>query len=116
MKRFLSIVLVVLMVLATCPFCLFYLLRILDIYRQIDGFVFREGLLNQPRGGMMRDTIYFTVEIPDHRGTLITVDTNSIFSSRGSTEPTMEDYVNQKVLLAYHPETERVVVIQKRDG
>lgn len=106
--------LVVLMVLATCPFSLFYLLRILDIYRQIDKFIFREGLFNQPRGGMLRDTIYFTVEIQDQNGKSITVDTNGIFSSRGTMEPTMEGYVNQTVLLAYNPETERVVVIQKQ--
>ena len=106
---------VVMVVLVTCPFCLFYLLRIALIYQQIDGYLFREVILDRPRGGMMRDTIYFAVEIPDQNGKLITVDTNAIFSSRGTAEPTMEDYVNQKALLAYHPETERVVVIGKQN-
>ena len=107
--------LVVLMVLGLSPFWLFYLLRIVLIYQGIDGYLFREGVLDHPHGGMMRDTIYFTVEIPDRKGKPIQVETNSIFSSRGTSELTLENYVNQKVLLAYHPETERVVVIGKQN-
>ena len=103
--------LVALVILGMSPLWLFYLLRIALIYQGIDGYLFREGILDHPHGGMMRDTIYFTVEIPDRQGNLIQVDTNSIFSSRSEAELSLESYVNQKVQLAYHPETERVVVI-----
>lgn len=106
-------ILVVLVVLGMSPFWLFYLLRIALIYQGIDGYLFREGILDHPHGGMLRDSIYFTVEIPDRQGNSIRVDTNAIFSSRSDMELSLEDYVNQKVLLAYHPETERVVVIGK---
>ena len=108
--------LVVLVVVGMSPFWLFYLLRIALIYQRIDGYLFREVVLDRPHGGMMRDSIYFTVELPDRQGKPVTAETNSIFSSRGTVQPAMEDYVNQKALLAYHPETERVVVIRKLDA
>lgn len=105
--------LVVLVILGFSPFWLFYLVRIVLIYQGIDGYLFREVILDHPHGGMMRDSICFTVEFPDRQGKLIQAETNGIFSARGVSELSLENYVNQKVLLAYHPETERVVVIGK---
>lgn len=94
------------------PFVLYYSYHWLAIFRHIDSYIFCEVLLDQPhvegRGG-----VRFTVEFTDRHGKRLKRDTGTLFSS--DWEPFLEDYNNQKVLIGYNEETDRVVVIKRTE-
>lgn len=85
----------------------------LEIFLRIDSYIFCEVLLDQPhiegRGG-----VKFTVTFTDRHGKQLKRETGAMFSS--GAEPYLEDYNNQKVLIGYNEETDRVVVIKRLDG
>lgn len=92
---------------------LYFAYRWLEIFLHIDSYIFCEVLLDQPhvqgRGG-----VKFTVTFTDRHGKQLKRETSTMFSS--SWEPYLEDYNNQKVLIGYNEETDRVVVIKRIDG
>lgn len=95
------------------PILLYFAYRWLEIFLYIDSYMFCEVLLDQPhvqgRGG-----VKFTVAFTDRHGKQLKRETSTMFSS--GAEPYLEDYNNQKVLIGYNEETDRVVVIKRLDG
>lgn len=88
-------------------------LRILfRIYREPAGYRLYKATLSQPHGGFPRGYMYFTIVLEEPDGTKFLVNTNTIFQSYGTSfGPSMEDYVNQTVTVAYNEDTAAVVVI-----
>lgn len=82
----------------------------LEIFLHIGSYTFCEVVFDKPHTGY-RGGAYFTVEITDRLGNKHKKDTSQMFSSNW--EPFFEDYVNQKVLVGYNSETDRLVVIRK---
>lgn len=88
-------------------------LRILfRIYRDADGYRLYKATLSQPHGGFPRGYMYFTIVLEEPDGSRFIVNTNTIFQSYGTSfGPSMENYVNQTVTVAYNETTGAVVVI-----
>lgn len=93
------------------PFLVFLLYRTWKIFRRAEHYIIQEAVLDCPFGGWGRNTIRFTVTVNDSQGRRHRVDTHGIFSTRSITGPSLEDYVNRKVRVAYNEETETLVVI-----
>ena len=93
------------------PFFIFCLLRTCQIFQKAESYCFCKAKLSQPIAGRIRNTVRFTVVIEDAEGNRFAVNTHSVFSVRGSFLPSLEDYINKTVTIAYNPETEMVVVI-----
>ena len=83
--------------------------RVLRIFRKIDSYTFCEAMLDRPRTGY-KGAVSFQVEIRTRSGATINRETHAIF---GSWDTRLEDYVNQKVIVAYNEETDTVIVVQK---
>lgn len=82
------------------------------IYRELAGYRLYKATLSQPHSGFPRGYMYFTVVLEETDGSKFIVNTNTIFQSYGTAfGPSMEDYVNQTVTIAYNEDTEAVVVI-----
>ncbi len=82
------------------------------IYREPAGYRLYKATLSQPHAGFPRAYMYFTVVLEDPDGGKFLVNTNTIFQSYGHIGPTMEDYVNQTVTIAYNEDTGAVVVVE----
>lgn len=93
------------------PVLLFCLWRTFRIFRKAESYTFSRCKLDSPKGGMLRDTIRFTVVVEDREGRSCAVDTHSIFVTHGMFGPLLEDYVNRTATIAYNEETGVVVVI-----
>ena len=90
----------------------FCVIRTISLFRHVESYHFCKANLCNPKGGRVRDTIKFTVLIEDADGGKFVADTHSIFSThKDLTGLGFEDYVNQKVTIAYNEETGNVVVI-----
>ena len=93
------------------PFFIFCLLRTCQIFQKAESYTFCKAKLSQPIGGHFRNSIRFTVVIEDAEGNRFAANTHSIFSVNGGFFPSLENYINKTVTIAYNPETEMVVVI-----
>ena len=93
-----------------CPLILYQAYRWLEIFLHIDSYIFREVVLDRPHTAG-RYGMYFTVTFLDRHGKPLKRDTAKMFFSQS--EPCFEDYNNQKVLIGYNEETDRVVVIKR---
>ena len=105
---------VILTMMAVCllPFLIFCLWRTVQTFRKAESYSFCTAKLSNPMGGRFRDSIKFRVVLEDADGCKFVADTHSIFSThKGFMGLGFEDYVNQKVTIAYNEETENVVVI-----
>lgn len=91
------------------PYFLYTAYRLLELFLHIDCYSFTEAVLDRPRQGY-RGAMYFTVTLRDRSGREFEADTNHIFS-KGT--PNFEEHMNQKVLIGYNEETERVAVIKR---
>lgn len=89
------------------PVLLFCLWRSYSIFQKSGSYCFYRAVLDRPKAGLLRDTMYFTVVL-DRK---YVVDTHSIFQIRSLFGPELECYVNQTVTVAYNEETGSVVVI-----
>lgn len=100
----------VLLALTLLGFWIFYIRRMVFIFRYPEGYVLAECVLSQPHC-KYRGAYYFTVSflLPD--GETEILDTHAIFGGGGIIEPIMEDYVNKTAWIAYNPATSMVVVI-----
>ncbi len=85
---------------------------LLHIWREPAGYRLYRATLSQPHAGFPRVYMYFTVVLEDPDGGKFLVNTNTIFQSYGHIGPTMEDYVNQTVTIAYNEDTGAVVVVE----
>ena len=85
--------------------------RIRKIYREPAGYVFCKATLSQPHSGKRQGAFYFTVVLETEEKGTFAANTSPIFQSGGWMGPLLEDYVNQKVTIAYNRDTEQVVVI-----
>ena len=93
------------------PFAVFDLLRIIRIFRKPEAYIFCRAKLTQPHPGSLRHTMYYTVLLEDEDGRKFPADTHAIFYTHSIVGPTIEDYTNKTVTIAYNRETEMVVVI-----
>ena len=91
------------------PCVLYFSYKLIEIFLYIDCYSFTEVVLDRPRQGY-RGVMYFTVTIRDRHGRELEVDTRHIFSQGN---PNFEEYVNQRALIGYNDQTERVVVVQQ---
>lgn len=92
------------------PFLLYLAYRWLEIFLYIDSYIFCRVRLDQPHSAG-RYGVYFTVEFTDRHGNRLQRDTARMFQS--SSEPRLEDYNNQTVLIGYNEESDRVIVIER---
>ena len=97
------------MVLPTAIFCT---VRTIAIFRKPEGYFFCRTTLRTLHSGPLRDTMFYTVLLEDPAdGGKFFADTHAIFYTRGIMSPTIEEYTNSTVTVAYNRETEMVVVI-----
>ena len=106
-------VMMLIMLLIFLPIVAYFVYHWLEIFLRIDSYVFREVVLNRPQVAT-RGRVKYTVTFTDRHGKSLTRDTSRMFTSQ--TQPLLEDYNNQTVLIGYNEETDRVVVIQRLDG
>ena len=94
------------------PLLVFCIVRTAVIFHKPEAYIFCRGKLSQPHGGALRNTIFYTVvlEYPE-TGEKFFVDTHAIFYTHGSLLPSLDNYTNATVTIAYNQETEMVVVI-----
>ena len=100
-----------LMTLIIAPFLIFYLVRLINILRQAEKYVFCQAVLDKPHASLSRDMFYFSVVLKDADGKEFMADTHGIFANRSLFGPQLEDYVNRTVTVAHNPATGMVVVI-----
>lgn len=82
------------------------------IYREVAGYRLYKATLSQPHGGFPRGYMYFTIVLEDPDGSRFPVNTNTIFQSYGTSfGPSIENYVNKTVTIAYNEDTGTAVVI-----
>lgn len=82
------------------------------IYRDTSGYRLFMATLSQPHGGYPRGFMYFTIVLEEADGSKFIVNTNTVFQSYGTSfGPSMENYVNQTVTVAYNDNTGAVVVM-----
>lgn len=93
------------------PIFVFLLYRTWKIFRNAEGYLFQEAVLDSPTAGWGRGAIRFTVTVRDSQGLRQRVDTHGIFATRSLIGPNLADYVNRKVTVAYHEDTGTLVVI-----
>lgn len=94
------------------PVLIFCIVRTVQIFRKPEAYIFCRTALRQPHGGPLRDSIYYTAVLEDPEdGGKFFVDTHAIFYTHGIMSPTIEEYTNSTVTIAYNRETGMVVVI-----
>lgn len=81
----------------------------LEIFLHINSYTFCEVMLDHPHLHG-RGAVSFSVEVSDRRGKKLIKETSKMFHSEA--EPYFEEYNNQKVLVGYNEETDRIVVIR----
>ena len=96
---------------AESPIVVFLLYRTWKIFRRAESYIIQEAVLDHPTAGWGRGSIRFTVTVKDSDGRSQRVDTHGIFVTRSLFGPSLEDYVNRKVRVAYNEETGTLVVI-----
>ncbi len=97
------------------PIFAFNIWRTIRIFRCASSYHFCKTTLCKPKGGILRDTIYFSVLLEDADGHKFFADTHSVFYTHsGLTGRGLENYVNQTVTIGYNKETGQVVVIGKK--
>lgn len=93
------------------PVTAFCIIRTVLIYRKPQSYIFCRTKLAQPRSSW-KYMMYYTMVLEDPEdGRKFIADTNAIFYSHGTMSPTIEEYTNKTVTIAYNRETGSVVVI-----
>ena len=111
----LDLILPYILFMAACmilPGLIFAIVRTIRIYQKPESYIFCRGVLAQPHSSPFWRSFYFTVVLENPEdGKKFFVDTRAIFAAQGIISPTMEEYINKTVTIAYNQETEMVVVI-----
>ena len=90
----------------------FALIRTIQIFRKPESYIFCRAALRQPHEGPVRYSVYYTALAEDPEdGSKFIANTHAIFLTHGMSGPTIEEYTNRTVTIAYNRETEMVVVI-----
>ena len=107
-----GIVIGTILAIAVLPILIFCAWRTFRIFQAAESYTFCTTTLSNPMGGRFRDSIKFRVLLEDADGYKFVADTHSIFQThKGFMGLGFEDYINQKVTIAYNEETGMVVVI-----
>lgn len=101
---------VLIMAVFTVPFLVFYLVRIIRIFRKVEDYIFDQVALDCPHA-FSRGAMYFTVSLKGPDGMVYTVDTHAIFYTRSLFGLQFEECVNHMATVAYNPTTGMVLVI-----
>ena len=102
----------VIIVLFMIPYSLYYVYRVGVLFWKIERWTFSETTLDRPHLGY-KDGAWFTVTVRDRSGRELEKETSHIFGT--ASDPVFEDYVNSRVLIGYHDESDTVAVIQNLD-
>lgn len=97
--------------LLVAPFLIFYIVRLVNILRKAEEYVFCQAVLDTPHASLNHDLYYFSVVLKGADGREFMADTHAIFATRSLFGPQLEDYVNRTVTVAHNPATGMVVVI-----
>ena len=89
----------------------FWLLRVWNIFRRADEYVFCPTELNQPHHAPLRRDMFSFMGVIETGEGRFAVETDAIFAGRGIVQPLMEDYIGRTVTVGWNRETETVVVI-----
>lgn len=109
-----GLVVVLILTVLFSPFWVYYFYRYFRVINNTDVFEYHEVVLNEPHLSFLFKSNYFTVTFVDNSGRTVKVDTKAIFGpSISILLPLFDDYFNQKVLIAYNPKYEEVIVIKK---
>jgi len=104
-------ILAIMLLMTAAPFFVFCIWRTIRIFQHPESYTFCKARLSQPIRGWARGTIRFTVVVEDSRGNKFAANTHSVFSVSGSVWPSLENYINKTVTIAYNEETGMEVVI-----
>ena len=92
------------------PYVIFCAVRTARIFHRAGDYFFCRVKLCNPHGGVLRDSIYFSVLLEDPVDKKkFFADTHAIFATRGF--PRLDEYLNSSVTVAYNRRTGMVVVI-----
>ena len=92
------------------PYVIFCAVRTARIFHRAGDYFFCRTKLCNPHGGVLRDSIYFSVLLEDPVDKKkFFADTHAIFVTRGF--PRLDEYLNSSVTVAYNRRTGMVVVI-----
>ena len=92
------------------PYVIFCAVRTVQIFHRAGDYFFCRVKLCNPHGGVLRDSIYFSVLLEDPVDKKkFFADTHAIFATRGF--PRLDEYLNSSVTVAYNRQTGMVVVI-----
>ena len=94
------------------PYSLYYVYRVGVLYWKMERWAFSETTLDRPDLGY-KSAAWFTVTVRDRSGRELEKETSHIFGT--ASDPVFEDYVNCRVLIGYHDESDTVAVICKLD-
>lgn len=92
------------------PAILISVILLRRLVKRSETYLFGEAILTDYRTSGRR--FYFHVTMKDETGKRVTGDTDAIYRT-GSMIAGFEDWHNKRVLAAYDPETERVIVIER---
>ena len=94
-------------------FALYYLVRYILLFKDIDSYEKYEVILDKPNTSFnYRHSIYYTVSFTTKTGKKIIKDTAPIFSDWGNIA-SLHDYNNKKVNIAYNEKNDTLIVLSK---
>ena len=94
-------------------FALYYLVRYILLFKDIDSYEKYAVILDKPNTSFnYRHSIYYTVSFTTKKGKKIIKDTAPIFSDWGNVA-SLHDYNNKKVNIAYNEKNDTLIVLSK---
>jgi len=90
------------------PLILAQVVQLKTLLKRSDTYIFSNAVLSDFQTSWRH--FYFRVTITDQNGRQITGNTNSLYKA-GSSIIGFEDWYNQRVLVAYDPEKEKMIVV-----
>lgn len=92
------------------PFLVFWVWRLVNIFRRVEAYTFCRTELDQPHHFPMSRGMFTFMGVIEDEGRRFAVETHAIFQAYGS-RLVMQDYIGKTVTLAWNRETDMVVVI-----
>lgn len=93
------------------PFYMFYLYRIIQLFRHPEEYVFTRCKLEKFHFSVFWRSAYFSVRLEIPEVGIVNDETAAIFLTHGFAGPILEDYVNREVLMGYNRATGRIILI-----
>ena len=109
-----SVVLPIFILLCIVPVIVYYIIKIRNIRKYFNDYVYYEVVLDKVQNSFFRSRVYFVVSI-NNDGKNKKYDTRRMFSTSimDFIYYPLEDYNNKKMLVAYNPKLEEVVLVKK---